>query len=694
MSKRTLVRRAGVVCAAGALLATPLTMVPAVAAPQDDPDPAPDAASTEPVFEDGMAQPVFTDSDNWIRQELWVETESDSDDDGQPDRVHVDVTRPAATETDGLSVPVVYETSPYYAGGNPLELWSVDHELGDPPDSPPPYEHNPARETSPQISTRHVDTWVPRGFAVVHSESPGTGYSDGCPSTGARNESLAPKAVVDWLNGRATGYASADGDEVVTAEWSTGKVGMTGTSYNGTLPIAAASTGVEGLEAIIPVAAISEWYEYYRDNGLVRAAGGFQGEDADSLAHYVHTRRDRDVCADEIAQLAVDQDRATGDYSDFWAERSYRADVENIEAATLFAHGLSDWNVKPEQAVVLYEALKEQGTPAQIYLHQDGHGGPPPDDMMNRWFTRYLYDVDNGVEDDPRSWVTREGDDRLDPTPYADYPNPDSASATLGIGEGGTSSGALALLESGDGSEALVDDPQVKAEELAAAESSESRLVYETPALTESVHLSGTPEISVRMAADQEAVNLSVLLFATDDEGQVDVVTRGWADPQNHADLHGKGEPLEPGTFYDVAFDLEPDDTVIPEGSRLGLMLFSSDHDFTIRPAGGAEVDVDLADTELELPVVGGPLAMAEAVDDVGGYAQALLRHHAEAGAMHRSVEAQASTFLQTALRMLDRGQDTQAERSLDRFVSVVEQIDDDAARSALLEVAEALRPD
>src|SRR5690625_4349314 len=109
MSKRTLVRRAGVVCAAGALLATPLALAPAVAAPQDDPDAAPDAASTEPVFEDGMAQPVFTDSDSWIREELWVETESDSDDDGRPDRVHVDVARPAETETDGLTVPVVYE---------------------------------------------------------------------------------------------------------------------------------------------------------------------------------------------------------------------------------------------------------------------------------------------------------------------------------------------------------------------------------------------------------------------------------------------------------------------------------------------------------------------------------------------------------------------------------------------------------
>ena len=37
---------------------------------------------------------------------------------------------------------------------------------------------------------------------MVHSASPGTGLSQGCPTVGAKNESLAPKAVIDWLNGR------------------------------------------------------------------------------------------------------------------------------------------------------------------------------------------------------------------------------------------------------------------------------------------------------------------------------------------------------------------------------------------------------------------------------------------------------------------------------------------------------------
>ena len=98
---------------------------------------------------------------------------------------------------------------------------------------------------------------------------------------------------------------------------------MIGTSYNGTLPNAVASTGVEGLEAIVPISAISSWYDYYRSDGMVRAPGGFQGEDADVLAEYVYTREDREICRPVIDSLVRDQDRVTGDHSKFWADRDY-----------------------------------------------------------------------------------------------------------------------------------------------------------------------------------------------------------------------------------------------------------------------------------------------------------------------------------------------------------------------------------
>lgn len=75
-------------------------------------------AQAKPVFDKGEAQivPAFKDSSTWEQHDLWVETEFDTDGDGKKDRMHVDVTRPGQTETEGLKLPVVYASSPYYAG--------------------------------------------------------------------------------------------------------------------------------------------------------------------------------------------------------------------------------------------------------------------------------------------------------------------------------------------------------------------------------------------------------------------------------------------------------------------------------------------------------------------------------------------------------------------------------------------------
>ena len=55
---------------------------------------------TVPVVVDGETQivPELKRPDQWIRHDLWVETEFDSDGDGKLDRMHVDVTRPRQTE--------------------------------------------------------------------------------------------------------------------------------------------------------------------------------------------------------------------------------------------------------------------------------------------------------------------------------------------------------------------------------------------------------------------------------------------------------------------------------------------------------------------------------------------------------------------------------------------------------------------
>ena len=476
----------------------------------------------------------------------------------------------------------------------------------------------------PIISKSHTKDWVKRGFVVVHSSSPGTGLSQGCPTIGGDNESLGPKAVIDWLCGRADGFTSVDGDEKVTAYWSTGKVGMTGTSYNGTIPLAAATTGVDGLEAIIPIAPNTSYYHYYRSNGLIRHPGGYLGEDIDYLYDYVHSGDDsrREYCDCEVRdkEMLENFDRVTGDYNDFWAGRDYLNDLGPVKAAVLMAHAFNDWNVVPEHSYRIYDALRAKGVPVQTFYHQGGHGGPPPMKMMNRWFTRYLYGVENGVEKDAKAWIVREKDDRDKPTAYQDYPNPQAAPVKFHLVGGAPEQGKLVTTAPDkQGTETLIDNFSFGGDALAQAEWTEHRLIFTTPKLTEDLHISGIPRVTIKLASSKPAVNLSVWLVSLpwnkSSRAKItdNIITRGWADPQNHKSLT-ESEPLVPGHFYELGFDLQPDDQVIPKGQQIGMMIFSSDRDFTLWPTPGTEMTVDLDATSLSLPVVGGKQAFVKAI--------------------------------------------------------------------------------
>ena len=571
-----------------------------------------------PVFVDGEAQkvPAFENQEDWIRHDLWVETTFDSDGDGKPDRMHVAVTRPKQTETEGLKLPVIYESSPYFAGtasGAVPYRWNVKQELNT---VPPVRVHAPdivRRGERPVISNSQIRTWVPYGFIVVHSSAPGTGLSQGCPTVGTEIEALAPKAVIDWLNGRAKGYTTPDGNEEVKAYWTTGKVGMTGTSYNGTIPFAAATTGVEGLEAIIPIAPNTSYWHYYRSNGLVRHPGGWLGEDIDFLYDFIQSNPDvREYCNCNVRdkEMAEGMDRVYGDYNDFWEKRDYMTYMKPYKAATLMAHAFNDWNVVPSHSYRFIKVLKEKGVPLQIYYHQGGHGGEPPFKMMNRWFTRYLFGIQNGVENDPKAWIVREADDRQNPTPYDDYPNPAASYVDFYLTKGAPETGTMVTAKvPGQGMETITDNYSFGVQVLSQAEWTDHRLLFLTPVLKEAVHISGVPSITIRAASNKPAVNLSVCLVSLPWNSGANaritdnIITRGWADLQNHASIR-ESKPLVPGEFYEMTFEFEPDDQVIPAGQQIGLLIFSSDRDFTLWPEPGTKLTVDLDATVLRIPVV------------------------------------------------------------------------------------------
>ena len=178
--------------------------------------------------------------------------------------------------------------------------------------------------------------------------------------------------------------------------------------------------------------------------------------------------------------------------------------------------------------------------------------------------------------------------------------------------------------------ETLVDNFSFGGEALAQAEWTNHRLIYVTPELKRSVHLSGTASISIKLASNKPAANLSVWLVSLPWKNgnrvkiTENIITRGWADPQNRRSIR-KSKPLVPGKFYKLKFDLQPDDQVIAAGQQIGLMIFCSDRDYTLRPDPGTTLTIQLGATHIKLPVVGGAEAYSKAFeedssqDDAGG---------------------------------------------------------------------------
>lgn len=392
-------------------------------------------ADRKPVFFNGKSQPVF-DTTKLIREVVYVESDLDTDHDGRADLLKAEVIRPADTE-DGLKVPALYTASPYNQGTNDITVEKLTHDVNVPlaRKKPDDLTYDDVKcTTEPETAVKHMevrgsakeatetfprefsytlnDYMLARGFAAVYAAGIGTMDSDGFRTCGSKEETVSTTAIIEWLAGNRRAFTDRTSGIEIKAWWCNGHVAMTGKSYLGTLATAAATTGVEGLSTIISEAAISNWYDYYRDGGLVIAPGGFPGEDADVLAEDCFSRRKqhgdfihvKDAWEKHLKEIEAGQDRATGSYNTFWDARNYLKDVENIKCDVVMVHGLNDWNVKPRNVYNLYSALQKLPVTSKLILHQGQHiyinnfQSLDFTDMMNLWLSHKLYGLDNGAE--------------------------------------------------------------------------------------------------------------------------------------------------------------------------------------------------------------------------------------------------------------------------------------------------------
>lgn len=291
-----------------------------------------------------------------------------------------------------------------------------------------PYESSPKYPFYDYEDLDWYDYFLVRGYAVVEVGGLGTRGSEGLETCGADVETDAFKCVIEWLTGDRAAYTDRTSNIAIKADWSNGNVAMTGRSYGGTTDFAVASTGVKGLKTIVPVAGIASWYEYTNSQGI---STGSNPAYSDNLGFYCAGRyideddwnSIKDTYQAYLNRIYNDQIELNGDYGTHWATRDYTAGnagkrtddkttYDNFKCPALIVHGLNDDNVRTKQFQLMYDAFKGKGQDVKLLLHQGAHITPDYDShktslligdetynsILNKWFSHYLYDQDNGAE--------------------------------------------------------------------------------------------------------------------------------------------------------------------------------------------------------------------------------------------------------------------------------------------------------
>lgn len=531
------------------------------------------------------------------------------------------------------------------------------------------------------------DYFLARGFAVVLSAGIGTYNSEGFETCGSDVEIDAFAAVIEWLTGDRVAYTDRENNIEIKADWSNGNVGMTGRSYAGTTQFGLASTGVKGLKTIVPVAGIASWYEYYNSQGTSLS----DSDQIAGLALYCAGRYidDEDWASIEesygayLHQLAEDMYANSNDYNELaWSNRDYTLS-DDFNCSALIVHGLNDFNVRTKQSDMMYNSFKEAGLDVKMLLHQGDHitpthqdthmliedpegevvfengegleytwyedgsytifddvagfairpAGYSYDDILNAWYSHYLYGIDNGIEDEMPEALVQSNLDENTWVSYDSYASKNTAELTV-------ADEASEVVISSDYAAAGLDleaEDAMGHDEFVSKVPSTSNVIFETE-LEADLTIKGTIEVDFSAALaslpeDVVADNLVVNALVVDldeepftifdcpgyhvDKYMVEggegahwmgsgvtkmdimnfqsmqrdykVIAEGWLDLCNPAagyDSASASESITPvvGEYHDYTMFLQPNVYTVPAGHKLALVITAYDPD-TYTPA-------------------------------------------------------------------------------------------------------------
>lgn len=604
-------------------------------------------------FFNGKSLATF-DTTDLIREVVYVQSTLDTDQDGQLDLIKVNIIRPKTSH----QLPTMMTASPYHQGTNVVandkKLYKMEGDLAVKPartinvetrDFKPlavPDVDLPVGESEERFNFIDPytlnDYFLVRGFANIYVSGVGTAGSDGFMTSGDYAQVESFKAVIDWLNGKAIAFSSHRRDQKVVADWASGLVCTTGKSYLGTMSTALATTGVEGLKVIIAESAISSWYDYYRENGLVCSPGGYPGEDLDVLTELTYSRnlltgdylRNNAHYQELLDEQSAQLDRASGDYNQFWHDRNYLPHADKVKATCVFTHGLQDWNVKPRHIFNIFNSLPDT-VEKHAFLHHGEHV------YMHNWQSIDFRESMNTLLSEKML-----GQDNHFVLPTLIWQDNSQEQTWTSLAEFGSNNQATLALGT---DQKIIDNHYAKAEferysknfrtfksELFTGQA--NAICLDLP-IEHDYHINGqiTLHLTVKSSENKGILSAQVLdygekkrfkdvpsvldLYAIDNgrnfsrealkelpftKTKERVITKGVLNLQNRTDLLTI-EDIPANEWMTIDFTLQPSIYKLEKGGTLRVLLYTTDFEHTIRDNSNYILTVDLDQSSVELPV-------------------------------------------------------------------------------------------
>ena len=289
-------------------------------------------------------------------QEAFIEVDtSDIWETGPPtSNVHLSYWLPSNTQ-DGEQVPVIAVISPYFSYGQPGDESGATNVVG------------------AGRGEFIFDNYIPHGYAFAQVSVFGTEESSGCFDYRGAGEGLGIHSAVEWLGSQ---------------NWSNGKVGLYGKSYEGATQWEAAALGSEYLATIVPISGTTGLHPLLYKNGSAEARS--------QVMHMNYFSSTVDYNADDLDNICPDiiegffagpVTYGLGELDpymeNYYDEREHISKaLTNYNGSIYWVQGMQDWNVDPHQVfggppgTVWYQDFIEAGFDVRGMLGQWEHNYP------------------------------------------------------------------------------------------------------------------------------------------------------------------------------------------------------------------------------------------------------------------------------------------------------------------------------